>query len=158
MSFKDQPGDFFYHVVAAWELISNPGHFLFMRIVSSQPAYRVLVVEDDWLIREMLADVLEEAGFITSLAFSAKEALRLLSQDGNFDLVMTDVELPGALDGFDLARLVAKQWPGVRVLTISGCAKPAVPAGARFLAKPFTPAELLGVLRDMTLPAIQAAS
>jgi DNA-binding response OmpR family regulator len=130
-----------------------------MRIVSSQPPVRVVVVEDDWLIREMLADVLEEAGFTTSLAFSAKEALRLLEQDADFDLVVTDVELPGVLDGIDLARLVAARWPQLGTLMISGCALRTIPAGARFLAKPFTPAELINMLRGMRAPApIQAAS
>jgi CheY-like chemotaxis protein len=130
-----------------------------MHLVSSQKAVRVLVVEDDWLIREMLGDVLEEAGFNTSLAFSAKEALRLLERDGDFDFVMTDVELPGGLDGIDLARLVAAQWPQIEVLMISGCGLPAVPAGTRFLPKPFTPGELLHVLLDMrSAPSIPAAS
>jgi CheY-like chemotaxis protein len=120
---------------------------------------RVLVVEDDWLIREMLADVLEEAGFVTTLAFSVTEALRRLQQDERFDLVVTDVELPGVLDGVDLARLLAVQRPKIGVLIVSGrCPRP-IPAAAQFLAKPFTSVELLHALGKLAQePRVSTAS
>lgn len=117
-----------------------------MYISGNQQPARVLVVEDDWLIREMLADVFEDAGFATVLSASASEALRQLRQDSNFDLVVTDVEMPGAMDGIDLARLVGAQRPEIGVLVVSGRNSRPIPAHAHFLAKPFTPAELFQAL------------
>lgn len=115
---------------------------------NQQPA-RVLVVEDDWLIREMLADVLEDAGFVTVLSASAREALQQLRQDGHFDLVVTDVEMPGLMDGIDLARVVAAQRPEIGVLIVSGRNSGPLPADVHFLAKPFTPTDLFHALRKV---------
>lgn len=109
---------------------------------------RVLLVEDEWLVREMLADVLDAAGFATSLAASAAEALRLLRREPA-DLVITDIEMPGVLDGVDLARLLVAQRPETGVLVVSGRRPGPLPPGVRFLAKPFIPAELIRVLNDL---------
>ena len=119
---------------------------------------RVLLVEDEWLIREMLADVLEEAGFAVSQALSAPEALRLLRQDPTVDLVVTDVEMPGVLDGVGLARLLAVQRPEIGVLVVSGRRPRTLPPGARFLAKPFTPAEFLQTLHALAPLSTNMAS
>ncbi len=114
---------------------------------------RVLVVDDEWLVREALIEVLDEAGFSTRQAMSATEALRHLQRDEVIDLVVTDIEMPGALNGADLARLLTAQRPEIGVLIVSGRRPRSLPEGARFLAKPFVPDELLHALRDFTAPA-----
>jgi CheY-like chemotaxis protein len=119
---------------------------------------RVLIVDDEWLVREMLADVLEEAGFVTCLASSATEALRLMRREPAIDLVVTDVEMPGVLNGLDLARVLISQRPELGVLIVSGCRPRALPPGVRFFAKPFMPAELLRTLNELALPQVRAAS
>ena len=119
---------------------------------------RVLIVDDEWLMREMLADVLEETGFATSLASSATEALRLMRREPAIDLVVTDVEMPGVFNGVDLARVLIAQRPELGVLIVSGCRPRALPPGARFLAKPFVPAELLRTLNELALPRVSVAS
>ncbi|WP_297297894.1 response regulator [uncultured Methylovirgula sp.] len=118
---------------------------------------RVLIVEDEWLVREMMADVLEETGFTVSLAASAAEALRVLRRDPPIDLVVSDIEMPGVLDGVDLARLLRSQRPEIGVVMVSGCRPRTLPPGVLFLAKPFVPAELLRVLSDLAAP-VRAAS
>jgi CheY-like chemotaxis protein len=149
---------FFYHVSADRELISIFSHFPAMSAFDDPHRLRVLLVEDEWLIREMLADVLEEAGFATRQALSAPEALRLLRRDPTVDLVVTDVEMPGVLDGIDLARRLATQRPDIGVLVVSGRRPRALPLGARFLAKPFMPAELLQALGAMIPASVSVAS
>jgi CheY-like chemotaxis protein len=111
---------------------------------------RVLVVDDEWLVRETLTDVLDEAGFLTRHAMSATEALRQLQRDEAVDVVVTDIEMPGVLDGADLARLLAAQRPEIGVLVVSGRRPRSLPNGARFLAKPFMPEDLLHALSDFT--------
>ena len=139
---------FFYHVEASGELISIFSHFPSMSEFD-ESRRRVLIVEDEWLVREMLADVLEEAGFATIQAASAAEALRLLPREALLDYVIMDVEMPGVLDGVDLARLVVVQRPETSVLIVSGCRPRALPLGVGFLGKPFTPAELLRALSNL---------
>ncbi|MEJ0051593.1 MAG: response regulator [Methylovirgula sp.] len=110
---------------------------------------RILVVDDEWLVREALVDVLDEAGFSTRQAMSAAEALRQLQRDEAVDVVVTDIEMPGMLNGVDLARVLAAQRPEIGVLIVSGRRPRALPEGARFLAKPFVPEELLHALNDL---------
>jgi DNA-binding response OmpR family regulator len=113
----------------------------------------VLVVEDEEAIRSIVRTVLEMNGHRVLSASDAEEALRLSEQHaGRIDLVVTDVHLPGA-DGGDLAGWLLDRWPGLRVLYISGLhgGESALPARAggpsAFLAKPFTPRELLATVR-----------
>ncbi len=84
---------------------------------------------------------------------SATEALRQLQRNEPVDVVVTDIEMPGVLDGVDLARLLAAQRPDVGVLIVSGRRPRSLPEGAHFLAKPFMPEDLLHALSDLTSPA-----
>lgn len=64
---------------------------------------------------------------------------------------MTDVDMPqGSMDGFALARLVSRRWPGIPVLVVSGMGFPGpndLPDGARFISKPYQPSALVRTLR-----------
>jgi CheY-like chemotaxis protein len=101
-----------------------------------------LVADDDPVIRMAAADILEEAGFRTFEAHNADQALALLAGDSaSIVLLFTDVEMPGAMDGFALAREVARTWPHVGILVASGRQKPGpddMPEGAHFVGKPFS--------------------
>jgi two-component system, response regulator PdtaR len=79
----------------------------------------ILHVEDELLIRFMMADQLKPRGFEVIEAADADEALALLNAGLSFDLLLTDVKMPGALDGFELARLVRAQYPSVKVVLCS---------------------------------------
>jgi CheY-like chemotaxis protein len=106
----------------------------------------VLLVEDEPLVRTLQVDVLREAGFWVVEAQDADEAFETLKRRGDVRLVLTDVDMPGSLDGFEFARLVAQGWPEVGVLVISGKAAPKegdMPANAIFMAKPIRPAALV---------------
>lgn len=105
----------------------------------------ILVVEDDPFVRDMVLDVLTEAGFSTCEAMAGEEALRRLVLQPDIDVVVTDVDMPGKLDGVELARRIRQSWPGVGVVLISGGSRimRPIPPQAKFLAKPFSAAALL---------------
>jgi len=105
----------------------------------------VLVVEDEPLIRILLSDLLSESGFRVLEAANATEALMILAADLDVRVMLTDVDMPPGLNGYELARQVHERWPGVGILVTSGRQWPTegdLPEGAAFLAKPF-PNEVL---------------
>ena len=79
----------------------------------------ILHVEDEWLIRSLLADQLKPHGFEIIEAASADKALSLLNAGLAFDLLLTDIRMPGTLDGFELAQLVRAKYPSVKVILCS---------------------------------------
>lgn len=86
----------------------------------------ILVVDDEVLIRFALADYLRECGYSVLEAANAAEALELLQANiGAIDLVFSDVQMPGDMDGFGLAQWVRANRPGVPVILTSGNAKTA---------------------------------
>lgn len=107
-----------------------------------EDAPHALVVDDDFLIRMGAADILTDAGFQVLDADHGDAAFALM-QTHHRDVVLlfTDVQMPGTLDGFALARAVAECWPHVSIVVASGQAKPgpgSMPEKARFIAKPFS--------------------
>ena len=106
----------------------------------------VLLVEDEPLVRLTQVDILREAGFWVLEAEDADEAFEILRRRQDVSVVLTDVDMPGSIDGFEFARLVAQGWPEVGVLVISGKAFPEegdLPPSAVFVAKPTRAAALV---------------
>ena len=106
----------------------------------------VLLVEDQPLVRLMTADLLLEANFRVIEAADAEEALRVLKAEVAVDVLLSDVEMPPGINGYDLASQVHRHWPWVEILIMSGREWPRendLPPGAVFLAKPFSNAKLL---------------
>lgn len=121
----------------------------------------VLVVEDQILVRIFAADFLEEAGFKVFEAANADEALTVLEARPDIQAMITDVEMPGSMDGFELARVTHARWPGVRVIVTSGRIEPGsedLPESIPFLAKPYLPATVINLIRQMATPQIIKAS
>lgn len=103
------------------------------------PSMRVLVVEDEFLIRMLVSDHLRELGFTVVEAFNGDEAIRILKSGASIDLVFTDVRMPGTSDGIDLLAYIKSTQPEVPVIVTSGHLEPglAYAAGAaQFLPKP----------------------
>lgn len=85
-------------------------------------------------------DVLRDAGHTVLEAASADEALEILSDHPEIGVLFTDINMPGHLDGLDLARVVHTRWPKVHLILTSGRLKPpqeSIPDAGRFLAKPY---------------------
>jgi CheY-like chemotaxis protein len=118
----------------------------------------VLLIEDEALVRMMAADVLrEEGGFKVVEAVNADEALTVLEATADVRALVTDVEMPGSLDGFTLARVVKQAWPHVGIVVTSGRMAPGpkeLPSGALFIPKPYRPADLIAAVQTV-LPSHQ---
>ena len=94
----------------------------------------VLIVDDEPVIRLVAAQALADAGFETIEAATADDALAILRQRGDVGVLFTDINMPGSIDGMDLARLVHEQWPAIRIVVTSGRALPGpVPDDGRFV-------------------------
>jgi two-component system OmpR family response regulator len=102
-------------------------------------------LDDDEQVREMICDLLLEAGFEVATAATGVEAVALI-EERHFDLMVADIRLPGGLDGLDMARHIRERHPSLRCLFISGQSDPIIcdPELDDFVAKPFRPFELLG--------------
>lgn len=105
----------------------------------------ILVVEDEVLIRLSLAETLRDEGFSVVEAANADEALAILASSTALDVVLTDVNMPGSLDGVALGRYVRSTRPELKVIVVSGRVPPAAAAEAAdaFLAKPYDPASIV---------------
>jgi CheY-like chemotaxis protein len=105
--------------------------------LSSSPATSVLVVEDDFLVRHCAVESLSESGFKVLEAGNGPDAMAILEGE-QVDVVFTDVNMPGAFDGLDLARRINHRWPRIAVLITSGRGCPdGDHACARFVPKPY---------------------
>jgi CheY-like chemotaxis protein len=111
-----------------------------------QPIGVVLLVEDEPLVRLVTADILLEANFRVIEAGDAEEALRVLKAEVTVDVLLSDVEMPPGMNGYELVGHVHRDWPGVEVIVSSGREWPKeddLPRGAVFLAKPYLNSTLL---------------
>lgn len=103
----------------------------------------VLVVEDDELIRMHAVDMVRDLGFETIEAANSDDAISVLEKCADIDVIFTDIQMPGKLDGLDLVEIVRDRWPPIAVLVTSGRVNhPDLPAGMRFVAKPYLSREL----------------
>jgi CheY-like chemotaxis protein len=114
----------------------------------------VLVVDDDQLVREPIADYLREVGFDVLEAGDAHEAIDLVDHADHVDLVFTDVRMPGELDGVGLARWVKAHRPDLPVLMTSGYYGTGwlgerLEREVRLIQKPYTQDEVLRHIRRL---------
>jgi len=100
---------------------------------------RIMIVEDEVLIRAYLSEELRDAGFSVIEAAHADEALSYLKAGEKVDLVFSDIHMPGTFNGLELARQLRDLYPSLPVILTSGNPGPNTPDGlAAFLAKPYT--------------------
>ncbi|MFZ2007648.1 MAG: MASE4 domain-containing protein [Stellaceae bacterium] len=121
---------------------------------------RILVVEDNVKLRAVLVRQLNELGYAVSAAENGAVALALLDGGDEIDLLLSDVVMPGKIDGYQLARAFVERRPGTRVLLISGFPGSRLAEidelgiGFRLLDKPYRKRDLARVLREvLTGPA-----
>ncbi|HVO15243.1 MAG TPA: ATP-binding protein [Alphaproteobacteria bacterium] len=114
----------------------------------------ILVVEDDDLVRGHVVAQLESLGYRTLAAPNGAAALALVDEGARFDLLFTDVIMPGGMSGRQLADELTRRWPSLRVLYTSGYTEDAVvhhgrlDAGVALLNKPYRKAELARKVRE----------
>jgi CheY-like chemotaxis protein len=113
----------------------------------------VLIVEDEFLLRMDAVDMIKAAGFDVVEAANADEAIEILEARLDITVVFTDIQMPGSMDGLRLAQAVRGRWPPIKIVATSGrvhVRENDLPAGGRFLPKPYSPREVTGVLRELT--------
>ncbi|MET1756527.1 response regulator [Novosphingobium sp. RD2P27] len=107
---------------------------------SPDQSLAVLVVEDEGLLRICVADALQDAGLTVFEAVNATEALELLDARDDVRVVLTDIEMPGDIDGLALTATIHQRWPEIGVVVVSGRVRPdpgQLPANGEFIAKPY---------------------
>jgi len=113
----------------------------------------ILVVEDDKLVRDYVLTQLHSIGYVTLDAANAAEALALVEAGHQFDLLFTDVIMPGTMNGRQLADEIQKSRPGLKMLFTSGYTENAIihhgrlDSGVLLLAKPYRKSDLAGMIR-----------
>jgi CheY-like chemotaxis protein len=108
----------------------------------------VLIAEDEFLIREMLKDELEDAGYQVVSVSDADHAIRVLESRQDIHLVFTDINMPGSMDGLKLAAFVNDRWPPVHIIVTTGRAKPlGLPPNALFIPKPYLGSSVVAAMR-----------
>ena len=111
----------------------------------------VLLIEDEAVIRMRTAAMLEDAGYEVLEASDASEALALLSGHSEIKLVLTDVQMPGVIDGLALVEIIKADYPAVRSIVTSGLAslRQAKQCGAiTYLPKPYNAKAMEAALKE----------
>ncbi len=113
----------------------------------------ILLVEDEWLIRTVFAEELMESGFTVHEAESSDQASALIMEDPTpYTLLVTDIHMPGRLDGIEVARLLRTRRPSIPVIYATGrpdalnALQPLGPSEV-LLCKPFATSALLTAVR-----------
>ena len=120
----------------------------------AQPS--ILVLEDDEIIRSLMVEVLEGFGAVVTSFPSADEGMIFLERASDpVDLIVSDIQMPGLLNGYDLSKVVAHRWPTLPVVLTTGSTAMAAQLGCtvRFLPKPWTTQHLLDCVQSALVQA-----
>jgi CheY-like chemotaxis protein len=112
----------------------------------------VLVVEDEMMLRMRVVDMVEDAGYVPVEAVDADEAMAILLSRSDIVLMLTDVQMPGSMNGLQLAHAVHERWPPIRIILTSGQLKLSgseIPLDSRFFGKPLQSEEIIAEMREM---------
>ena len=112
----------------------------------------VLIVEDEMLLRMRTVDIVEDAGFTPLEAVNADDALALLESRSDIELLFTDIQMPGTMNGLKLAHAVHERWPLIKIILVSGQVTPNEedrPANSRFFGKPVEVQQMIAELQGM---------
>jgi two-component sensor histidine kinase len=123
-------------------------------MVSGQSAAlrSVLVVEDEMMLRMRAVDMVEDAGFAAVEAINADDALAILESRSDIELLFTDIQMPGSMDGLKLAFAVHERWPAIKIILVSGQLKLTdsdKPLDSRFFGKPLGGVQMIAEMQDM---------
>jgi CheY-like chemotaxis protein len=109
----------------------------------------VLIAEDEALVRQLSVDELEDAGYRVIEAANAGQALAILETGVRIDVLFTDVNMPGEIDGMGLVRMVHQRWPDVGLIVTSGridIADSDLPEEGHFIPKPYQPSTMCQIV------------
>lgn len=112
------------------------------------PVTTILMVEDEPFIREFVRDEFVDAGFDVVVASSADEAVAILENRLDIQLVFTDIDMPGTMNGLKLASTVRDRWPPIHIIITTGKDRPPIiPERAVFIPKPYLSRDVVKLMR-----------
>ena len=112
----------------------------------------ILIVEDEMMLRMRAVDMVEDAGYTPVEAVDADGAVAILESRSDIALMVTDIQMPGSMDGLRLAHAVHKRWPPIKIILVSGQLKLAnidIPADSRFFGKPLEAKKMIAEMQSM---------
>lgn len=104
------------------------------------------------LLRMRAVDMVEDAGYTSLEAVDADEAVAILESRSDIALLLTDIQMPGSMDGLGLAHAVHDRWPPIKIILVSGQLKLTsadMPANSRFFGKPLEPKVMIAQMQRM---------
>ena len=127
---------------------------------------RILVVEDEAMLRMLVEGVLQHHGYTVCSAASGEEATEVWrKQNGQFDLLLTDMMLPDGVTGHQIAQQLRTEHPALKVIYASGFSNDLIEGGERgltqginFLQKPFSTQSLVQTIRDSLNTSVEAGA
>lgn len=134
----------------AWWLyapVREQGH------AARRPMRTVLLVEDELLVRELASEDLADAGFEVTSASDGEEAFTYLAEGSRFDLLFTDIRMPGSIDGWELGARAARLIPGIKIIYATGVNEAAdgLAEHERYVRKPYSLNDLRAALAELGL-------
>jgi two-component system, response regulator PdtaR len=117
----------------------------------------VLIVEDDLLSRMGAAAMIVDAGYDVVEVGNADEAIAILEARSDIEIIFTDIQMPGSMDGLRLAKYVKGKWPPIKIIATSGrfaICEGDLPEGGVFLSKPYTQSMVTTALQDFDVGGV----
>jgi len=111
----------------------------------------VLVVEADPFLRLAAMGLVEDAGLSGYAAAHAAKAFTILTSHNDIGIMFTNIEMPGSINGLELAQIVHRRWPHIAIIVASGApnvAANSLPTGSTFIAKPYLPETVIAFLKE----------
>ncbi len=121
-----------------------------MTLAGSKPI--VLVVEDEVILRMHTADIVHDAGFVPIEAVNADQAIEILESRDDVSLLLTDIQMPGSMDGLKLAHTTHTRWPHIKIILVSGhlaITDADKPIDSKFFPKPLEVKRMILELQEM---------
>jgi CheY-like chemotaxis protein len=119
--------------------------------MSGSPKHRILMVEDESLLLEVITADLEDAGFSVLQAATAEIAMNILKAEASIDLLFTDIRLPGRMDGWQLAEAARTLRPGLPIIYATGFSQtpPRLIEGSLLFTKPYRAAAVIKAIQSL---------
>ena len=111
----------------------------------------ILTAEDEFFISEYLRLVLEQAGYEVVPTYNADEAIAVLERRSDIHTIITDINMPGSMDGLRLAAAVRDKWP-IKIIVVTGHKPPGLdelPSDSLFVAKPYTAERMIAAVSEL---------
>jgi two-component system, response regulator PdtaR len=109
----------------------------------------ILTVEDDVFVGAQLEALLSDLGYIVISTANADEAIMVLESRNDISVIVTDINMPGSMDGLKLAAAVRDRWPPIKIIVTTGRKRPEadqMPSGSVFVPKPYDRAAIVSAI------------